>query len=92
MRGDIVGKPKIRNHHDGIRTHLSRPPFQKKDMPFSRKDVLQGLSAETAKAISELGDNGWELVAALPYSSGSLGLSTFASTDAALGLFKRAKA
>jgi hypothetical protein len=66
--------------------------LEKKSFAVTRKDVFQGLSEDSAKALAGLGSDGWELVAALPISSGSAGLSAFASTDAALGLFKRAKA
>jgi len=65
--------------------------LEKKDFALARKNVLQGIAAESAEALTELGDNGWELVAVLPYSSGSAGLSVFAATDAAIGLLKRAK-
>lgn len=66
--------------------------LEKKNFAMTRKDIFQGLSEESARAISGLGDNGWELVAVLPVSSGSAGLTSFAATDAALGFFKRAKA
>jgi len=73
--------------HTTVVLHL-----EKKNFALARKDVFQGLSEDSAKALGELGADGWELVAALPISSGSAGLSAFASTDSALGLFKRAKA
>jgi len=66
--------------------------FEKKDFALTRKDVFQGLSPESAKALNDLGNDGWELVAAMPVSSGSAGMTSYAATDAALGLFKRAKA
>ena len=73
--------------HTTVVLHL-----EKKNFAVMRKDVFQGLSAESAKTLGELGADGWELVAAVPISSGSAGLTSFAATDAALGLFKRAKA
>jgi len=73
--------------HTTVVLHL-----EKKNFALTRADVFQGLSKESAKNVAELGDDGWEMVAALPISSGSAGLSSFASTDAALGLFKRQKA
>jgi hypothetical protein len=66
--------------------------LEKKDFALTRKDVLQGLTSETSRALAELGEHGWDLVAVLPVSSGSAGLTTFAATDAALGFFKRAAA
>jgi len=72
--------------HTSVVLHL-----EKKEFALARKNVLQGLAPESAKALTELGDNGWELVATIPYSSGSAGLSSFAATDAAIGLFKRVK-
>ena len=41
--------------------------------------------------LNNLGNEGWELVAAIPISSGSVGMTSYAATDSALGLFKRAK-
>jgi len=73
-----------RFEHTSVVLHLDR-----KNFALARKDVLQGFAAESAQALTELGDDGWELVAVMPYSSGS-GLS-IATTDAAIGLFKRVK-
>ena len=75
-----------RFEHTSVVLHL-----EKKDFALARKDVLQGLAAKSAEALAELGNDGWELVAVIPYSSGSAGLSSFAATDAAIGLFKRVK-
>ncbi len=66
--------------------------LEKKNFAVSRADVFQGLSRESAETLAKLGEQGWELVAAFPVSSGSAGLTSFAATDAALGLLKRPKA
>jgi hypothetical protein len=66
--------------------------LEKKSFALTRADVFQGLSKESAKTLAELGSDGWELVAAMPFSSGSAGLTSYGGTDAALGLFKRQKA
>ena len=66
--------------------------FDKKDFALRRRDLLEGLSSDSAKALGELGESGWELVAALPYSSGNAGLAFQGSTDAAVAFFKRSKA
>ena len=63
--------------------------LEKKNFALTRKDVFQGLSEASGKALGEMGGAGWELVAALPISSGSAGLTAFGATDAVLGLFMR---
>jgi len=63
--------------------------LEKKNFALTRKDLFQGLSEDSAKALGRMGGTGWELVAALPISSGSAGLTSFAATDAVLGLFNR---
>ena len=73
--------------HTSIVLHL-----EKKNFALTRKDVFQGLAAESAQALTELGADGWGLVAVLPVSSGSAGATSYAATDSALGLFKRTKA
>jgi len=66
--------------------------FKEKGFTISRKDVLQGLADESAAQLRELGNDGWELVAVLPYSTGSVGFLSNApsATDSALAFFKRA--
>ena len=59
--------------------------FERKAFAISRKDVLEGLSEDATRRLSEMGDSGWELVSVLPYNA--IG----DRTDAALAFFKRAK-
>jgi hypothetical protein len=63
--------------------------LEKKLFAVTRNNLFQGLAEESAKTLGKLGAEGWELVAVLPVSSGSAGLTSFAATDAALGFFKR---
>jgi hypothetical protein len=66
-------------------------PLEKKGLAMTRKDVLQGLSAESATQLRDLGNDGWEMVGVLPFQVGGVGLFSAASTgtDAALAIFKR---
>jgi len=69
--------------------------LEKKGLAVTRKDVLQGLSAESATQLRDLGNDGWEMVGVLPFQVGGVGLFATASTgtstgtDAALAFFKR---
>ena len=65
--------------------------LEKKGLAMTRKDVLQGLSAESATQLRDLGNDGWEMVGVLPFQVGGVGLFSTASTgtDAALAFFKR---
>jgi len=65
--------------------------FEKKGFAITRKDILQGISEESSKELVRLGEEGWELVAVLPFSTGGVGLFSYsaATTDAALAFFKR---
>lgn len=67
--------------------------FEKKGFAVTRKDVLQGLSEESSTELIRLGEEGWELVAVLPFSTGGVGFFSYAAsgTDAALAFFKRLK-
>lgn len=67
--------------------------FSEKGFAISRKDVFQGLNEESQKLLTEVGEEGWELVSVIPVSTGGAGFfsSTQAKTDAALGFFKRLK-
>jgi hypothetical protein len=65
--------------------------FKEKAFAMTRKEVVQGMDDESAMSLAELGKDGWELVAVLPFSSGSAGLfsNSQAKTDAAIAFFKR---
>jgi DNA-directed RNA polymerase subunit RPC12/RpoP len=68
--------------------------FDHKKFAMTRTDLLQGLTGESKAQLNKLGEDGWELVAVLPYTTGRAALSMFASnteTDAAMGFFKRVK-
>lgn len=67
--------------------------FEKKGFAMTRKDVLQGLSEDSSNLLFKFGEDGWELVAALPFTTGGAGLFSSAATgtDAALAFFKRSK-
>jgi hypothetical protein len=67
--------------------------FKEKGFAVSRKDLLEGLDEESARHLAQLGRAGWELVSAVPFSSGGASLSftgSIAKTDAVLAFFKRA--
>lgn len=69
--------------------------FKEKGFAMSRKDLLEGLDEESARHLAQLGRAGWELVSAVPFSSGGASLSftgSIAKTDAVLAFFKRALA
>lgn len=63
--------------------------FNEKTFASSRTDMLQGLAPASAKSLQELGRDGWELVAVMPYVSATTRLMRQPGTDAALGFFKR---
>ncbi|BDU76259.1 hypothetical protein METESE_12170 [Mesoterricola sediminis] len=61
-----------------------------KVLAFTRKDILSGISEESSEVLDGLGNDGWEMVAAIPFSSGSGGLlSGPMRTDCVLAFFKR---
>ena len=66
--------------HTSVVLHLDE-----KNFTLGSKDVLQGLSAESKSVLSNLGDEGWELVSVLPYSRG------FGDTNALIAFLKRSK-
>jgi hypothetical protein len=80
------GAPRNRYEYSALVLHL-----EKKGLAMTRKDVLQGLSAESASQLRDLGNNGWEMVGVVPFTVGGVGLFSSASTgtDAALAFFKR---
>lgn len=66
--------------------------FKEKGFALSRKELLQGLDDESAKHVGVLGAAGWEMVSAVPFSSGGGSMSFTGSankTDAVLAFFKR---
>lgn len=64
-----------------------------KALALTRKDVLAGITDESAERLARMGAEGWEMVSAIPFSSGANGLfSTAMKTDCALAFFKREKA
>lgn len=64
---------------------------QKKGLVVSRKDLLQGLEDESIVVLKDMGDNGWELVAVIPFMSGKIGMfaESKAGTDALIAFLKR---
>jgi len=67
--------------------------FSEAGFAVSRKDVFQGLSEDSKQLLIEDGEKGWELITAIPISTGGAGFfsSNQTKTDAALGFFKRPK-
>ncbi|GEM_PF-1641496 len=66
--------------------------FKEKGFAMDRKDLLEGLDEESAMHLAQLGMAGWELVSAVPFSSGGASFSFTGSagkTDAVLAFFKR---
>lgn len=66
--------------------------FKEKGFAISRKDVLQGLEDESANNLKGFGDEGWELVAVMPFSTGgTVGMFSPSSgkTDAVVAFLKR---
>jgi len=57
---------------------------EEKTFTLSRKEILQGLTSESAELLSSLGEEGWELVSVVRYGS-------FGDTEALLAFFKRPK-
>jgi hypothetical protein len=66
--------------------------LKEKGFAMSRKDLLDGIDVESASALEEMGTEGWEMVAAVPFSTGGASMSFTGSankTDAVLAFFKR---
>jgi hypothetical protein len=65
--------------------------IKKKGFAVSRKGLLEGIAEESRAALEQMGNEGWELVTALPFMSGSVGMfsSSKTSTDAFIAFFKR---
>jgi hypothetical protein len=66
--------------------------FKEKGFAMNRKDLLEGLDGESAGQLDQMGSEGWEMVAAVPFSSGGASMSFTGSankTDAVLAFFKR---
>ena len=64
--------------------HLSEKGFV-----FRKEDLLQGLSEESADQFTRLGNEGWELVAVLPFNAGKSGfLGKTSGKDSAIAFFK----
>ena len=80
--------PLARNRYEHIAIVLH---FEKKGIAMTRQDVLQGLSPDSSSQLHELGNQGWELVSVIPYTTGGIGFwsNTSARSDAALAFFKR---
>ena len=66
--------------------------FEKKNFSLTCSGVLDGLSPKSAKELNALGQDGWELVSALPFSAGTAVSIRQPGTDAAVGFFKRVAA
>lgn len=66
--------------HRSVVLHVSEKNFTLKS-----KDVLQGLTPESAQVLTDLGNERWELVSVVGYSSG------LGATEALLAFFKRAR-
>lgn len=66
--------------------------FDQKAFAVTRGSALQGLTANGVERMTAVGDDGWELVAVLPYVRGGMFVAGEAGTDAALAFFKRPKA
>ncbi|HTR41497.1 MAG TPA: hypothetical protein VMH87_07765 [Pseudomonadales bacterium] len=80
---------RIKYEHLAVVLHFDRKKFA-----ITRTDLLQGLTDESNAQLHLLGEEGWELVSVLPYTTGRAALSMFTSTtetDAAMGFFKRIK-
>ena len=63
--------------------------LDEKHFALTGRESLQGLTRKSASTLSELGEEGWELVSVVPYSRSVL-LS--GATKALLGFFRRARA
>ena len=59
---------------------------EKKNITLTSKDILQGLTEESARILSELGEKGWELVSVVSYSIG------ISYAESLLAFLKRTKA
>lgn len=44
--------------------------FEKRTFAMTSRGVCQGLSEESAKELVKMGEEGWELVSVLPYTTG----------------------
>ena len=64
-----------------------------KGFVFRKEDLLQGLYEESADQLTRLGNEGWELVAVLPFSTGRANFLLPAGKtngkDSAIAFFKR---
>jgi hypothetical protein len=68
--------------------------FDRKAFAMTRDGLLQGLTGDSLAQLNMLGDDGWELISVLPYTSGRTDISIFShrtETDAAMGFLKRIK-
>lgn len=75
---------------DGFQHATAVLHFKEKSWALSRKELLQGLDEESAKYLTDLGMAGWELVSAVPFTSGGVSLTfNVSKTDAVLAFFKR---
>ena len=66
--------------------------FKEKAFALTRSSLLQGLDEGSAYSLQQLGAGGWEMVAAVPFSTGGASFSVTGSankTDAVIGFFKR---
>ena len=64
---------------------------EKKGLVISRKDVLQGIDDESVATLKDMGDDGWELVAVIPFMTGKIGMfaDSKAGTDTLIAFLKR---
>lgn len=60
--------------------------IEKRNFSLTRSDLLKGITADSTKALNDLGENGWELVSIVDPSSWG------GTADSLLAFLKRAKA
>ena len=58
-------KRRTRYEHMAVVLH-----FDRKSFAMTRTDLLQGLTSESTAQLYKLGEEGWELISVLPYTSG----------------------
>ena len=65
--------------------------LKQKGFAVSRYDLLQGLDDGSVDSLKKMGDDGWELITAIPFMSGKMGMfsDSRASTDSLIAFFKR---